>query len=111
MLAKQVTVIALLRLWVLIYFSNLVGAAMFASLTTLVGPGLGVVSPEAYGHIARELVQHNGAVLLLSGILAGWLMGLLSWLVKATTDTISQIFIVWLVTSAIGLGHLPHCIL
>jgi len=43
-------------------------------------------------------------------ILAGWLMGLLSWLVTASRDTISQIFFVWLVTTAIGLSHLHHVI-
>ncbi|ADJ29423.1 formate/nitrite transporter family protein [Nitrosococcus watsonii] len=109
-LAKQAKVTALVRLWGLVYFSNLVGATIFALLATLVGLGLEVASPEAYGHLAQRLTNHSGAVLLLGGILAGWLMGLLSWLVKAATETISQIFIVWLVTSAIGLGHLPHCI-
>ena len=36
-------------------------------------------------------------------------MGLLSWLVAASRDTIGQIFIVWLVTFAIGFLHLHHC--
>ena len=47
----------------------------------------------------------------VSGILAGWLMGLLSWLVAAGRDTISQIVIVWLITTAIGLERLHHAVL
>ena len=44
----------------------------------------------------------SGNSTLLSGVLAGWLMGLRSWLVAAGRDTISQIVMVWLVTTAIG---------
>jgi formate/nitrite transporter FocA (FNT family) len=43
-------------------------------------------------------------------VLAGWLMGLLSWLVAASRDTISQIFIIALVTTAIGITHLHHAV-
>jgi formate-nitrite transporter family protein len=46
----------------------------------------------------------------LSAILAGWLMGLLSWLVAAGRDTISQIVLVWLITTAIGFARLHHAI-
>ena len=41
-------------------------------------------------------------VILLSGILAGWLMGLVSWLVAAVRDTISQIVLTWMITTVIG---------
>lgn len=34
----------------------------------------------------------------------------MTWLVAAGRDTISQVFFVWLVAAAIGLGKLPHCI-
>ena len=40
----------------------------------------------------------------------GWLMGLLSWMVVAARDTISQIAIVWIVTTTIGLCGLHHCV-
>ena len=49
-------------------------------------------------------------MIFLSALFAGWLMGLLSWLVTAVADTISQIVIVWLITSAIGFAHLQHVI-
>ena len=37
-------------------------------------------------------------------------MGLLAWLVAAARETISQLFIIWLITAFIGIAHLHHCI-
>ena len=44
-------------------------------------------------------------------MLAGWLMGLLSWLVAAGRDTISQIVMVGIITTVIGFAGLHHVIL
>ncbi len=76
----------------------------------MIGPALGAIEPKAFGEIASSVVTHSWWVILLSAVLAGWMMGLLSWLVAAGRDTISQIFIVWLITAAIGFGHLHHSI-
>jgi formate-nitrite transporter family protein len=86
----------LARLWGPIYVSNLAGGVIFAGLIVIVGPGLGVIDPQALGSIASGL--------------AGWLMGLLSWLVTASRDTISQIVIILLMTGTIGFIHLHHSI-
>jgi len=109
-LNQRASIGALARLWGLIYGSNLIGTAIFALLVTQIGPALGVVEPAAFGDIARKMVEHSWWVILTSGILAGWLMGLLSWLVTASRDTISQILLVWLVTTSIGLAGLHHSI-
>ena len=98
------------RLWGLIYVANQAGAAAFAAFLSFLGPHLGVIEPRVFGEIAAGLVEHPGWVILLSGVLAGWLMGLLSWLVAASRDTIGQIFIVGLITTAIGLCHLHHAV-
>jgi formate/nitrite transporter FocA (FNT family) len=37
-------------------------------------------------------------------------MGLMSWLVAASRDIISQIVLVWLIATVIGLGQLPHVV-
>ncbi len=98
------------RLWGLVYVANQIGAAAFAAFLVFLGPRLGIIEPRVFGEIASGLVEHPGWVILLSGVLAGWLMGLLSWLVAASRDTIGQIFIVLLVTTAIGLCHLHHAV-
>jgi formate/nitrite transporter FocA (FNT family) len=102
---------SLLRLWAIVYVANLIGAAVFASMVSYIGPAMGVIDRRAFGHIAHRLVDHSGLVIFLSAMLAGWLMGLLSWTVSAARDTISQIVIVWMVTAAIGLGGLHHVVL
>jgi formate/nitrite transporter FocA (FNT family) len=109
-LNRRASPAALARLWAVVYAANLLGAACFAALAVLVGPALGVIDPSAFGELARTLTAHPGWVMFASAVLAGWLMGLMSWLVAASRDTISQIVIVWLIATAIGLGRLHHVV-
>lgn len=109
-LGGRASVGQLLRLWSLVYVANLAGVSLFGAMTAFVGPALGVISREALGEIAHGVVKYGSWEILASAVLAGWLMGLLSWLVTAARDTISQIFLVWLVTTAIGICHLHHVI-
>lgn len=109
-LGGKATTRSLVRLWGLVYLANLVGATVFAALLVVVGPRLGIVQAGVFGAIAEHMIGFDGRTILLSGLLAGWLMGLMSWLVAASRDTISQVFFVWLVAAAIGLGGLHHCI-
>jgi formate/nitrite transporter FocA (FNT family) len=109
-LDRRASPVQLGRLWGLVYIANQAGAAAFAAFLVFLGPRLGIIEPRVFGKIASGLVEHPGWVILLSGVLAGWLMGLLSWLVAASRDTIGQIFIVLLVTTAIGLCHLHHAV-
>jgi formate/nitrite transporter FocA (FNT family) len=100
----------LARLWGIVYVSNLTGAGAFAGIAALVGPALGVAEPAAFGKIAHTVTDHSAWVMLASAALAGWLMGLMSWLVIASRDTVGQILLVWLVTVSIGFLHLNHVV-
>jgi formate/nitrite transporter FocA (FNT family) len=110
LLDRQASIGQLGRLWGLVYVGNIVGGAVFTGLAVLLMPGLGVVSPEAFGTIANKLVSHDLYWLFVAGIFAGWLMGLMAWLITAAQETISRIFIIWLVAATIGILHLPHSI-
>jgi len=101
---------AVARLWAIVYAGNILGTAAFAGLTVKVGPSLGVIRPAVLGEFARNICAHGPLTIVLSGVLAAWLMGLLSWLVTASRDTISQIVIVWIIATAIGLAQLHHAI-
>ncbi len=109
-LAGRATVAALARLWSLLYVANIAGALLFAAMLAFIGPRLGFATPDAFKRIATPLTAHAWWLLLLSGVVAGWLMGLLAWLVSATRDTLSQIVFVWLVTASIGIARLGHSI-
>jgi formate/nitrite transporter FocA (FNT family) len=109
-LGGKATVGVVGRLWGIIYLANLVGAAGFAGLAVLIGPPLGIVEPRVFGEIGASLTHHPAGVIFASGLLAGWLMGLLSWLVTAARDTISQIALTALIASVIGFAHLHHVV-
>lgn len=109
-LNRQASVPGLLRLWGIVYIANILGAAVSAALFSYTGPALGAIDPDVLTEMAQHVVEHPPFVMICSGILAGWLMGLLSWLVAAGRDTTSQILIVWMVTTVIGIGQLHHSI-
>ncbi len=109
-LAGRAPVRALISLWLIVLAGNLVGTAIFSKFTVIIGPALGVIDMHALGEVGKEVVAHRWWVILLSGVMAGWMMGLLSWLVTAGRDTISQVLFVWMITSAIGLCHFHHSI-
>ncbi|MDX1646965.1 MAG: formate/nitrite transporter family protein [Longimicrobiales bacterium] len=109
-LEGRATLSELGRLWILVYLANLVGAAAFAAFAVLLGPRLGIVEVEAFRHIARALVDHDALTIFLSAVAAGWLVGLLSWLVSAARETVSQVVVVWIITFVMGFLGLHHCI-
>jgi len=101
---------ALARLWGLVYVGNVVGAGFFAFAMVWLAPAYGIVDQSAFVELAAPLLAHGPLEVFAGAILAGWLMGLLSWLVAGADSTISRFAVVWLVTAAIGLAHLPHSI-
>lgn len=109
-LRGSTTVKSLLRVWGIIYAGNLIGGYVMALIISALGSGMDIISKEAFSHLAYNMVKYNWLVTLGSSIVAGWLMGQLSWLVTSSQETISRIVIVVLVTSIIGLGGLHHSI-
>ncbi len=98
------------RLWSLVFVGNVVGGAVFAAAAVVLAPKWGIAEHDAFLHLGESLLGYEPVFLFFSAILAGWLMGLLSWLVSAAQETLSRVVFVWLVTAAIGFMHLPHCI-
>ena len=82
-----------------------------AGLAVWIGPGLGMIDPKAFGALAHRMTDHASPDIFMSAVLAGWLMGLLSWLVAAGRDTISQIVLVGLIATVIGFVGLHHVVL
>ncbi|MFA0964601.1 formate/nitrite transporter family protein [Roseivirga sp. BDSF3-8] len=109
-LDKQVSFKSLMVLWSCIFGGNLIGGYIFSFILTEVGPALGIISPDAFVYLAEKMTAFSSEIILVSAILAGWLMGLLSWLVTSSSDSISRIFVVVLVTAVIGFGNLHHSI-
>lgn len=102
--------IDLARLWSLIYAGNLLGGLVVAALVTIAGPPLGFLDIAAFTGWAHEQVAPQWWVVLVSAVLAGWLMGLLSWLIAGGRDTTSQFLFIWLIGLTIGVLGLHHVI-
>lgn len=107
----RASVAQLARLWGIVYAANLAGITLFSVVLAWFAPRMGIADAAAFDHIALRMTEPPWWLALPSAILAGWLMGLLSWLVTAGRDTVSQVFFVWLVTVAIGFAGLHHSIL
>lgn len=102
---------ALGRLWAIVFAGNLVGGGAMAALSVLsLGPGLGLAEPDTFASMADHLAGYDAATIFASAVLAGWLMGLLSWLLTGGRDTTSQIVFIALVGLTIGGLGLHHSI-
>ncbi len=99
------------RLWAVIFPANLLGCGVFAVIIALLGPPLDVVDPAAFRTLASALVPYSATTILLSGLVAGWLMGLVTWLVAAARDTAGEFLSVAVVTAGIGFGPFHHSLL
>lgn len=109
-LNKTASVKRLFILWGIILLGNLIGGYIIGAILVYFTPALGIISHEAFLHLAHKLIDVSSGLILVSAIVAGWLMGLLSWLLASSKDTISRIFMIILVTATIGLGGLHHSV-
>ncbi|MFB6205309.1 MAG: formate/nitrite transporter family protein [Haloglomus sp.] len=104
------TIADLARLWGVVYCTNLLGGAVFAAGIVLFGSEYGIVASTAFVRLAESLLSHSVASTLFAAVLAGWLMGLLSWMVTSVRGSAARIILVVAITTIIGFGHLPHSI-
>lgn len=110
LLSGRTTVSRVARLWGIVYAGNLVGALGFAALGAPVGLGLGLFTSADVASMSHHLTDFGPWVILGSAVAAGWMMGLVSWLVTASRDTTAQILIILLVAGSIYFLHLHHSI-
>lgn len=98
---------ATLRVWTIVLSANLIGTFIFAFI--LARPG--VVSPEAYKamqEISAKLMSHSfGQTAMLAGA-AGWLIGLMVWLLPGAGP--ARPLIVIILTYVVALCEFPHAI-
>jgi formate/nitrite transporter FocA (FNT family) len=107
-LDRKASVASLLRLWILVICGNLMGALVIAGLLAAAEPI--VQASMGYAEIGRHLTRFDTVPLLVSALLAGWLMALGAWLVMANPPGDSAIKSIYIVTFLIGVGGLHHSI-
>lgn len=100
---------ATLRLWVVVLAANLAGGAVFA-LIAMESSALPDETVSEIAKLGREAAAGGFWETFWSGVLAGWLLALVAWLVEAAEGAIGQLFLVWVAVLPIGLVPLDHCI-
>ena len=95
------------RLWGIVLVMNLIGTFLFALFV-----GKTVVFPpethRAFTEMATTVLHLSFGTILLRGILAGWLIALMIWLLPFAES--ARIWVIILLTYTIGLAELPHVI-
>ena len=110
-LNKKRSVPSLLKIWGLVISGNLIGGYLIALVLLWLGPSLHLFDLTVVEKIAKHVLDFNVGVIFASAILAGWLMGLLSWLLASSRDTISRIVIIFLITAVMAFTGLHHSII
>jgi formate/nitrite transporter FocA (FNT family) len=99
----------MLRLWVVVFVANVIGAILFAATVVygevLPPPALQILFEEVAGKLDDGFWN-----LTLKAVVGGWLVALIAWLVAASRDTISQALVIYVLTFLIPAAGLAHCI-
>ena len=97
------------RLWSVVFVCNIAGAMGFSALTTRTS-ALSPAVRDALVTLGNAAAQGTWSHIFWSGVIGGWLIALVAWMVTASHWTIGQIAVVWLITFVVGVGHFAHCI-
>ena len=100
----------LLRIWGIVISGNVVGGILISFFLIYLGPKLDLFHLDTIEKVTEHVIHQNTLVLLASSIAAGWLMGLLSWLLSSATDTMSRLAMIIMITGMIGFAGFHHSI-
>lgn len=99
--------LVLLRLWGIVLAANLIGCMIFAFFISKSG----VLPPEvarAVTEIGEHMMTNTPSEMFLKGIVAGWLIAALVWMMPSAEG--SEFWIITLMTYLIALGDFTHVI-
>ncbi|AVR46362.1 formate transporter [Christiangramia fulva] len=110
-LSNKRSVLSLFKIWGLVILGNLTGGILISLTLVWIGPRLGIFTEADVAKIGQHFSDFEFYTIFISSVLAGWLMGLLSWLVTSSRETIGEIFIIYLITAVMGFAGLHHSII
>lgn len=101
------TLLNVLRLWGIVLLANIIGSVILILMITI-SP---VFEPIVHHHllmIGREALQPNAIKTFWGGILAGYLIAVMVWILPAAQS--ARFFVILLITYVIGLKGFSHII-
>ena len=104
---KLKTLLKVGRLWGVVLIANLLGATIFAFAAAHT-PIFSEAVRTAFAHIGHEAAAPPFGTIVLRGIVAGWLIALMVWLLPGADEL--RLFVILIITYAVGLGSFSHII-
>ncbi|MFC0338983.1 Formate/nitrite transporter FocA, FNT family [Kushneria avicenniae] len=98
---------ALGRLWGVVLFGNMVGAALSAA-TFLNMPMFDPSTHEAFIALGEHLMDKSPFEMFSSAILAGWMIATLVWLIPAADQ--AKVWIILIITYVMAIGGFAHIV-
>ncbi len=106
----QASLGSLAKLWLIVYVGNLAGGYLFGSISLVFNGEMHLIGKDFFYFVSEKMLKYSVGATLISSIMAGWLMGMLSWLLSSAQDTFSRVVMIFLVTFLISIAGLHHCI-
>lgn len=100
----------LLRVWGLVIVGNVLGGMFFAYFIGILAPKMKLFDHQTMVAVGTHALNYEWWILLLSAITAGWLMGLLTWLLNAIFNSITRVLLIFMITGVIGFASFHHSI-
>ena len=104
---SRASIFKLGRLWMVVLLANLAGAACFAAFLALT-PVVDQTMVEHLGKISLHVVDPTPLSIFLRGILGGWLIALMVWLLPFAET--ARPWVIIIITYLVGVGQLAHII-
>ncbi|MFL5296866.1 MAG: formate/nitrite transporter family protein [Phenylobacterium sp.] len=101
------TTLAMLRLWAIVLVANLAGTWLFAAALAYASP-LPPEASDAMKSLLGESLANPFGVTLVKAVFAGWLIGLMAWLLPPAGS--AKLLIIVLLTWVVALAKLSHII-
>jgi formate-nitrite transporter family protein len=98
-----------IRLWATVLPANVLGALSFAAIAALTS----ALKPEivqAIAGLGLEAIHNPASTIFWSGVMGGWIIATVAWLVSGSHSITGSVMIIWMLTFVVGLGNFAHCI-
>jgi len=97
-----------LRLWAIVLVTNLAGALLFALVAAHTDAFASDVR-ASFADIGREAIAGSFGTLFVRGVLAGWIIALLVWMLPAAEGG-ARVALIVVMTWLVGAGELAHVV-
>ena len=98
-----------MRLWAVVLSANVVGALAFALLATRTHAIQQPVA-QALAQLGLEAGHQPAATIFWSGVMGGWIIATVAWLVSGSHSITGSVMIIWMLAFVVGLGNFAHSI-